>query len=84
MSPGEVENMMTEAIKLERLTLGVEKDRRQFAEIRVFVGTHYHPDEPGYGQEQHFEEWQPNPIGDGDDEDDGGEPRNKALPEGNS
>jgi hypothetical protein len=83
MSPTEVENMMTEAIKLERLTLGVEKDRSQFTQIRVFFGTHHHPDEAGYGQEQQYEEWQPNPIGDGDDGEDDGEPR-KALPEGNS
>jgi len=74
MSPTEIENMMTEAIKLERLTLGVEKDRSQFTQIRIFMGTHYHPDEPGYGKEQHFEEWTPKPIGDGDadDDEDGG------------
>src|ERR1035437_369841 len=40
MTPGEGENMMTEAIKPERLVLGVEKDRRQFTEIRIFVGSH--------------------------------------------
>jgi hypothetical protein len=44
LSATEIENLMTEAVKLERLTLGVEKDRRQFTEIRVILGTS--PDDP--------------------------------------
>jgi|ERR1035441_307585 hypothetical protein len=69
MSPSDVENMLTEAIKLERLTLGVEKDRRQFTEIRVFIGEHTYEGEEGDGQEQYFEDLTLKPI---DDEDDGG------------
>jgi hypothetical protein len=46
MSPGDVENMLTEAIKLERLTLGVEKDRRQYTKIEVIVAGY--PDEEAY------------------------------------
>jgi hypothetical protein len=79
MSPGEVENMLDSAIKIERLTLGVEKDRRQFTEIRVFFGTKTYAGEEGHGQPEHYEEWAPNPGG-GEDEEDDGEPR-KALPE---
>jgi hypothetical protein len=77
MTPGEVENMLTESIKLERLTLGVEKDRRQFTEIRIFFGTHTYEGEEAH--EERFEELPPptpQPYG----EDDGGEQRKKALP----
>jgi hypothetical protein len=75
MAPGEIENMLTEAIKLERLTLGVEKDRSQFTEIRIFVGTHHYEGEENDGCEEQFQEWKRTPlINDGDD----GKP--KALP----
>jgi hypothetical protein len=56
MSPTEVENVLTEAIKLERLTLGVEKDHSQYTEIRVFVGEHRYEGEGEAGDGQHFEE----------------------------
>jgi hypothetical protein len=79
MSFGEIENMLTEAVKLERLVLGVEKDRAKFSEFRIFFGTHYHPDEEGYGKEQSFKEWTPEPTIETDDdvgEDDDREPTN--------
>jgi hypothetical protein len=77
MSPSEIENMLTQAVKLERLVLGVEKDRGRFTEIRVFMGTHFNEDEEGYGKPQHFVEWTPeHPIETDDDprSDDDGEP----------
>ena len=80
MTSGEVENMLTEAIKLERLTLGVEKDRRELAEIRIFIGEHTYDGEAGDGREQRFEEWLTKPQIEGEDGDGDGEPR-KALPE---
>jgi hypothetical protein len=68
MSAGEIENMLDSAIKIERLTLGVEKDRSRFTEIRVFFGTQTYPGEAGHGQPEHYEEWAPNL---GEDMDDG-------------
>src|ERR1039458_7364408 len=59
MSFGEIENMLTEAVKLERLVLGVEKDRGRFSEFRIFFGTAYNEDEEGFGKPQHFVEWAP-------------------------
>jgi hypothetical protein len=38
MSFDEIENMLTEAIKIERLVLGVEKDRGQYTQIIVNLG----------------------------------------------
>jgi hypothetical protein len=78
MTPTEIENMLTQAVKLERLVLGVEKDRGKFSEFRIFIGTHYHPEEEGYGKPQEFKEWTPEPPIETDDDprsdDDGGEP----------
>ena len=78
MSPSEIENMLTQAVKLERLVLGIEKDRGQFTEIRVFMGTHFNEDEEGYGKPQHFVEWTPeHPIETDDDpREDEDDPRN--------
>jgi len=68
MSPSEIENMLTQAVKLERLVLGVEKDRSRFTEFRIFFGTAYNEDEEGYGKPQHFTEWTPeHPIETDDD-----------------
>lgn len=58
MSPGEIDHMFSEAAKLERLTLGVEKDRSQYTEIRVFFGEHAYEGEAA--QPEKFKEWLPN------------------------
>ena len=73
-SPTEIENMLSESIRLERLVLGTDEDRSKYTEIRVFVGTHHYENEPGYGEPQQFEELKPPPSGfdepdeDGDDD----------------
>jgi hypothetical protein len=42
----EIENLMTEAVKLERLVLGVEKDRRTYTSINaIFAESPAEPDE---------------------------------------
>lgn len=81
MSATEIENMLDSAIKIERVVLGIEKDRRQFTEIRVFFGTQTYAGEEGHGREEHYEEWLPNPPGGTDDDGGDGE---LALPEGRS
>src|ERR1035438_4869418 len=71
MSFGEIENMLTEAVKLERLVLGEDKkDQGRFTEFRIFIGTHYNPDEEGYGKPQQYKEWLPEPPIEGDEDED--------------
>jgi hypothetical protein len=75
ISFGEVERMLSEAITIERLVLGEDKkDQGRFTEFRIFIGTHYNPDEEGYGKPQQYKEWLPEPTieGDEDDEEEGG------------
>lgn len=71
MSPTEVENMLTEGIKIERLVLGVEKDRSRFSEIRIFIGEHKYEGEPGHGEPQQYREWTPEAIEDDEDDEHG-------------
>lgn len=79
MTPSEIETMMSSAIKIERLVLGEGKDRRQYTDIKVFVGEHKYPGEPGYGHQNDDMVWKEMtvaPIIDQEDHDEG-----KALPE---
>jgi hypothetical protein len=72
LSPTEAENFLTEAIKLERAVLGAERDHR-YSEIRVFIGTHFNPDEEGYGEPQQYKEWDPSVGRDENDDEEGKE-----------
>jgi len=78
MAPNEIKDMLGEAIKLERLVLGTEKDRKQYTEIRVFLGRHRYENEKDDGEEQQYEEWMPNPSRE-DTGGDAAEPR-RLLP----
>lgn len=71
MSFGECENMLTEAIKIERLTLGVEKNRSPYTEIRVFIGEFRDEDDENFGKPQQYKEWLPGTELDSDDEEPG-------------
>jgi hypothetical protein len=45
LSAGEANHLLVEGSKLERLTLGVGKDRRQYTQINVNLGTYEYDDE---------------------------------------
>ena len=45
MSAAEANHLLVEGSKLERLTLGVGKDRRQYTQINVILGRHEYDDE---------------------------------------
>ena len=69
LSATEIENMLTESVKLERMVLGVDTDRSKYAQIRIFIGQHHYENEPGYGQPQEYTELlPPNNYEDGGDD----------------